>query len=229
MQKTNIIDRETSKTQNLICAPGNLCDSLFKAPRVHSQQLLVVIRAPRCNMTSSSRTETTLNESREIGLPEKTDNDHQEQMDSSILHADENQKLAPTLASSGEQRQPTLKNAQGHEHELDRLISKEAGGGLKTPDIQTRFRWQEGTVRTFKRRWLTLLVFSLFSLGSAYQWIHLNIIGNVVLRYYNDSLPQESLQKETAVDWLSMMYFLSYLLAFLPVLWILNAKVDPKN
>ncbi|KAL8609948.1 hypothetical protein ACOMHN_046868 [Nucella lapillus] len=79
-------------------------------------------------------------------------------------------------------------------------------------------------VQVFKRRWFILLIFSLFSMGSAYQWIHMSIISNVVLRVYNDSLPQDSLRRSTAVDWLSMVYFLSYMLAFLPALWILDSK-----
>ena len=74
----------------------------------------------------------------------------------------------------------------------------------------------DDTVRTYKRRWLMLGLFSVFSLSNAYMWIHLNIIANVVLRYYNESLPQDSLQQETAVDWLSMVYMLMYL-AFIPL------------
>ena len=74
----------------------------------------------------------------------------------------------------------------------------------------------DDTVRTYKRRWLMLGLFSVFSLSNAYMWIHLNIIANIVLRYYNESLPQDSLQQETAVDWLSMVYMLMYL-AFIPL------------
>ena len=55
-------------------------------------------------------------------------------------------------------------------------------------------------------------LFSMFSLSNAYMWIHLNIIANVVLRYYNASLPSNTLQQESAVDWLSMIYMLAYLL-----------------
>nr|KAG5710963.1 hypothetical protein BaRGS_013697 [Batillaria attramentaria] len=57
-----------------------------------------------------------------------------------------------------------------------------------------------------------------------FGWIHLNIIANVMLRYYNASLPEDSFQRKTAVDWLSMIYFLSYVVAFLPVLWVLDSK-----
>nr|KAG5710961.1 hypothetical protein BaRGS_013695 [Batillaria attramentaria] len=40
----------------------------------------------------------------------------------------------------------------------------------------------------------------------------MNIIANVVLRYYNESLPHDKLRQETAVDWLSMVYMLTYLI-----------------
>ena len=81
-------------------------------------------------------------------------------------------------------------------------------------------------IRTYKKRWLVLILFSMFSLVSAYQWIHLPIISNLVLRYYNSSLPHDPLRKATAVDWLSMVYFLAYMVSFLPVLWILDSKVS---
>ena len=53
-------------------------------------------------------------------------------------------------------------------------------------------------------------LFCLFSMSNAYMWIHMNIIANVMLRFYNESLPEDSLQAETAVDWLSLVYLLAY-------------------
>ena len=165
-------------------------------------------------------------ESRRCDVSEDTANQHQEERHSLT---EENQKPAPILPGSDEQHQPATQ-VQEQEGECGRLIcEEEAGVGLQRLDTEAVPRSKEGAVRTFKRRWLTLLVFCLFSLGSAYQWIHMSIIGNVVLRYYNDSLPGTSLQKETAVDWLSMIYFLSYLVAFLPVLWILDSKVKKEK
>lgn len=80
----------------------------------------------------------------------------------------------------------------------------------------------EAVVRTYRRRWVMLGVFCLFSISNAYMWIHLNIIANVVLRYYNQSLPADSLQQETAVDWLSLVYMLLYLVCIPLGMYILD-------
>lgn len=87
-------------------------------------------------------------------------------------------------------------------------------------------RTSEGTrtPRVFKQRWLMLFVFSLYSLSNAYQWIHLNIIGNIVMKYYNGSLPEDTFQKESAVDWLSMVYMLAYIPLILPTTWLIDRK-----
>ncbi|XP_076466750.1 choline/ethanolamine transporter flvcr2b-like [Babylonia areolata] len=78
-------------------------------------------------------------------------------------------------------------------------------------------------VRTYRRRWLMLGLFSIFSMSNAYMWIHLNIIANIVLRYYNASLPADTLQQETAVDWLSLVYMLAYLLLIPIGMYILDS------
>ena len=49
-------------------------------------------------------------------------------------------------------------------------------------------------VHVFRRRWLMLLLFCLYSFINAVQWIHLNIIANVLDRYYNASLPADTYQ-----------------------------------
>ena len=49
-------------------------------------------------------------------------------------------------------------------------------------------------VHVYRRRWLMLLLFCLYSFSNAVQWIHLNIIANVLDRYYNASLPADTYQ-----------------------------------
>ena len=49
-------------------------------------------------------------------------------------------------------------------------------------------------VHVYRRRWLMLLLFILYSFTNAVQWIHLNIIANVLDRYYNASLPADTYQ-----------------------------------
>ncbi|PAA51654.1 hypothetical protein BOX15_Mlig003040g3 [Macrostomum lignano] len=74
----------------------------------------------------------------------------------------------------------------------------------------------------YRRRWLVLLLFSSYSMSSAYQWIHLNIVFDVVLSYYNESLPADSTEANLAIDWLSMIYMLAYVVFILPAAWLLQ-------
>jgi len=78
--------------------------------------------------------------------------------------------------------------------------------------------------RLYKRRWLMVFLFASYSLTNAYQWIHLNIIGNVILKYYNESLPGSDYQQKLAIDWLSMVYMLSYIPLIFPATWLLDKK-----
>ncbi|XP_041352413.1 feline leukemia virus subgroup C receptor-related protein 2-like [Gigantopelta aegis] len=80
------------------------------------------------------------------------------------------------------------------------------------------------TVRLYKRRWLMLAIFSLFSLSSAYQWIHLGIIGNIIVSYYNSSLPEDRFQQDTVIDWLSLSYLVCYVPFIFPAMWLLDKK-----
>ncbi|CAC5380052.1 FLVCR [Mytilus coruscus] len=59
--------------------------------------------------------------------------------------------------------------------------------------------------QVYRRRWIILFLFSFVSLTNNFQWLHLNIIGDVLLNYYNTSLPEDKFQQETALDWLSMI------------------------
>ena len=48
-----------------------------------------------------------------------------------------------------------------------------------------------GEVVVYKRRWLILTIFVAYSMSNSFQWIHLNIIGDLVLTYFNESLPTD--------------------------------------
>ena len=78
--------------------------------------------------------------------------------------------------------------------------------------------------RRYKRRWFMAFLFAAYSLTNAYQWIHLNIIGNVIERYYNASLPQSPYQRRVTIDWLSMIYMLAYIPLIFPSTWLLDKK-----
>lgn len=78
--------------------------------------------------------------------------------------------------------------------------------------------------RLYKRRWLMVFLFAAYSLTNAYQWIHLNIIGNVIHRYYNESLPGSPYQQQVAIDWLSMVYMLAYIPLIFPATFLLDKR-----
>ena len=78
--------------------------------------------------------------------------------------------------------------------------------------------------RVFKRRWIMVFLFAGFSASNAYQWIHLNIIFNVIHRYYNESLPGDDYRQQLAIHWLSMIYMLVYIPLILPATWLLDRK-----
>lgn len=79
-------------------------------------------------------------------------------------------------------------------------------------------------VQLYKRRWLILFLFAAYSTSNAYQWIHLNIIGDKVLIYYNSSLPNTQYMQQVALDWLSMIYMLAYIPLIFPLTWLLDKK-----
>ena len=78
--------------------------------------------------------------------------------------------------------------------------------------------------KVYRRRWFILFLFAAYSMSNNFQWIHLNIIGNVVIRFYNESLPRDSFQQATAIDWLSMIYMLAYIPLIFPATWLLDKK-----
>ncbi|XP_076444900.1 choline/ethanolamine transporter flvcr2a-like [Babylonia areolata] len=80
------------------------------------------------------------------------------------------------------------------------------------------------TVHVYRRRWLMLVLFCAYSFSNAVQWIHLNIIANVIERYYNSSLPADDYQRSMAIDWLSMVFMLAYIPLIFPATWILDKK-----
>ncbi|XP_034433139.1 feline leukemia virus subgroup C receptor-related protein 2 isoform X5 [Hippoglossus hippoglossus] len=70
--------------------------------------------------------------------------------------------------------------------------------------------------KLYKRRWVMLLIFSAYSMSNAFMWLQYSIIGDIFMRFYGiDSL---------ASDWLSMIYFLTYIPLILPVMWLLDNR-----
>ncbi|XP_004853604.2 feline leukemia virus subgroup C receptor-related protein 1, partial [Heterocephalus glaber] len=66
------------------------------------------------------------------------------------------------------------------------------------------------------RRFVVLLLFSLYSLVNAFQWIQYSIISNVFEGFYGVSLLH--------IDWLSMVYMLAYVPLIFPATWLLDTR-----
>lgn len=65
------------------------------------------------------------------------------------------------------------------------------------------------TTRVYKvypRRFAILAIFCVCSLSSGFQWIEYVIIQNIIVRYYNESLPESYDAKNNAVTWTSLSY-----------------------
>jgi FLVCR family feline leukemia virus subgroup C receptor-related protein len=71
--------------------------------------------------------------------------------------------------------------------------------------------------KVYKRRWLILLIFVLFSIVSTSQWTQYAIISNVVIRYYNI--------ESVYVEWTAIIYMAVYVPAVIPALIFLEKKV----
>ncbi|XP_078798682.1 choline/ethanolamine transporter flvcr2b isoform X6 [Oryzias latipes] len=66
------------------------------------------------------------------------------------------------------------------------------------------------------RRWLMLFLFGAVSASNAFMGLQYAIISNTFMRFYSmDSL---------AIDWLSLVYLLTYVPLILPVLWLLHNR-----
>ena len=60
--------------------------------------------------------------------------------------------------------------------------------------------------RVYPRRFAILSIFCLCSLTSGFQWIQYVIVQNIIVRYYNQSLPDSYIAKNNAVTWTSLSY-----------------------
>nr|VZI17508.1 unnamed protein product [Spirometra erinaceieuropaei] len=57
---------------------------------------------------------------------------------------------------------------------------------------------------------------------NAFQWIHLNIVADSVIYFWNGSLPADPYQQDLSIAWLSMIYMLSYIPLIIPATWLLD-------
>ncbi|XP_074647757.1 choline/ethanolamine transporter flvcr2a-like isoform X2 [Tubulanus polymorphus] len=93
-----------------------------------------------------------------------------------------------------------------------------------TPDSDYSATKKKSVTRLYKRRWMMVALFAIYSASNAMQWIHLNIISNIIMKYYNVSLPGDEYQKQLGIDWLSMIYMLAYIPLIFPATWLLDKR-----
>ncbi|KAK7906890.1 hypothetical protein WMY93_015502 [Mugilogobius chulae] len=70
--------------------------------------------------------------------------------------------------------------------------------------------------RLYKRRWIIVFLFSSYSLCNSFQWLQYGIINNIFMHFYGvDAF---------TIDWMSMIYMLTYIPFIFPVTWLLDKK-----
>ncbi|XP_012535603.1 uncharacterized MFS-type transporter C09D4.1 isoform X2 [Monomorium pharaonis] len=69
-------------------------------------------------------------------------------------------------------------------------------------------------IKVYKRRWLILILFVVYSASNAMQWIQYSIITNITRKYYNVS--------DYTVDMTSMIYMITYIPLIFPASYLLN-------
>ncbi|XP_054192140.1 choline/ethanolamine transporter FLVCR1 isoform X3 [Homo sapiens] len=88
-----------------------------------------------------------------------------------------------------------------------------AGAGAETPGAESS---PLPLTALSPRRFVVLLIFSLYSLVNAFQWIQYSIISNVFEGFYGVTLLH--------IDWLSMVYMLAYVPLIFPATWLLDTR-----
>lgn len=89
---------------------------------------------------------------------------------------------------------------------------------------ETEIDRNENKIHTYFKRWVILFVFSGVSLLSAFNWIEYSIIQDVVIAFYNESLPNGEASQIDAVNWFSMVYMLCYIPLVFPAMFLLERK-----
>ncbi|MCI4395655.1 hypothetical protein PGIGA_G00194460 [Pangasianodon gigas] len=107
--------------------------------------------------------------------------------------------------SDGEANEKCFSSSEAQTESRVRVYSEP---GAESPD--------QMETRLYKRRWLIVFLFSSYSLCNSYQWIQYGIINNIFMKFYNvDSF---------TIDWMSMIYMLTYIPLIFPVTWLLDKK-----
>jgi len=102
-------------------------------------------------------------------------------------------------------------------HDIASTPLTNVGPSVRTAP-ETEKTSEEAGIKVYKRRWVVLSIFVLFTIVGTYQWSMYTIISNVITKYYGVS--------SLSVDFTALSYLIIYLVAFLPAGWILNNWVS---
>lgn len=102
--------------------------------------------------------------------------------------------------------------------DLENHAKLEAGDGAQRADDRNQLDGHEALLptRLYKRRWMIVLLFSSYSLCNSFQWIQYGIINNIFMKFYE--------VEAFTIDWMSMIYMLTYIPFIFPVTWLLDKK-----
>nr|XP_033338352.1 feline leukemia virus subgroup C receptor-related protein 2 isoform X1 [Megalopta genalis] len=98
---------------------------------------------------------------------------------------------------------------RGVNGESDGLLQQ--GRGLSHRPV---FRDQVAETKVFKRRWLNLIIFVVYSASNAMQWIQYSIIANIIMNYYKVT--------SLSVDMTSMIFMITYIPFIFPASYLLD-------
>ena len=83
---------------------------------------------------------------------------------------------------------------------------------------------EETEMKLSFKRWLVLGSFCFISGLNAFHWIVYSIIQDVIIVFYNQSLPSDPAAQYDAVNWFSMVYMLCYIPLVFPTMFLLDRK-----
>ncbi|XP_077412813.1 choline/ethanolamine transporter flvcr2a isoform X3 [Vanacampus margaritifer] len=70
--------------------------------------------------------------------------------------------------------------------------------------------------KLYKRRWVMLFLFCIYSMSNGIMWLQYGIISNIFKRFYGID--------DMAINWLSMIYFFTYIPLIGVIMWLLDNR-----
>lgn len=120
-----------------------------------------------------------------------------------------------TMAQGCESLPPRQERGSLEEHDRHPLLG-DSSLTSEPPFLDTAQLFPLMETKLYKRRWVMLFIFSVYSMSNAFMWLQYSIISNIFMRFYSIG--------SLTIDWLSMIYFFTYIPLILPVMWLLDNR-----